>query len=146
VIASRVTTAVLLLLSLGGCAGRWAPPEGPGSVAPAAAVERFLQLAAERRYVEMGWVFGTADGPVIDQWPRPEVEQRMYAIARVLDNESFVIGPSSAVPGRIGSAERLVVSLLTESKSYEVPFVVVRGARNRWFVEQVNLEAVTNVP
>jgi hypothetical protein len=115
-------------------------------MAPASAVERFLQLAHDRQYAQMGWVFGTAQGAVIQSWPLAEVEQRMYALARLLEHDSFVVGPSAAVPGRIGAAERFQVQLRTDTRLYQVPFTVVRGPNQRWFVEQVAVEAITNVP
>lgn len=129
-----------------GCAGRLSPPpEGPGGLSAAVAVERFLQLGADRDYVQMGWVFGTQNGPILREFPRPEVEQRMYAIASVLRHQSFVVGPGSPVPGRIGSAERFVVKVYEGASEFNVPFIVVRGPGNRWFVEQVDLQAVTGI-
>lgn len=142
--ALKPLTALLLVVAASACAGNRAPSGGPGAPSAAAAVEQFLQLAAEERYVDMGWVFGTDAGPVMRQWPRPEVEQRMYAIAKVLVHDSYVVGPSSAVPGRIGQAERFTVTLQTATRMVEVPFTVVRGD-GRWYVEQVDLQAVTSV-
>ena len=109
----------------------------------AAAVERFLQLAGERDYVQMGWVFGTADGPVARQWPLPEVEKRMYALASVLQHDSFVIGRESPVPGRIGDAVSFSARLINGGRTYVVPVIAVRGPDARWYVEQVDLQAVT---
>jgi len=109
-----------------------------------AAAERFLRLAGERDYVEMGWVFGTAAGPVIEQWPRPEVEKRMYALASVLQHDSVVLGPERPVPGRIGSAVSVTAEILNRGRGYAVPMTLVRGPGDRWFVEQVDLQAVTN--
>lgn len=141
--ANRLVTAALLLIGTAACAGNPRPAGGAGGDSAALAVERFLHLAQAQSYVEMGWVFGTESGPVIQQWPRPEVEQRMYAIARVLSHDSFVVGQSQAVPGRIGKAERFTVSLQARGKVYQVPFTAVRGPRSRWYVEQVDLQAVT---
>lgn len=140
----RLPLALLVALALAGCAGRLPAPEGsPGGPLAAAAAERFLQLAGERDYVQMGWVFGTADGPVIRQWPLPEVEKRMYAMASVLQHDSFVIGRESPVPGRIGQAVSFSAEILNRGRSFVVPITVVRGPGGRWFVEQVDLQAVT---
>lgn len=139
----RILTAALLLLATAACAGNPRPAGGTGGASATLAVERFLQLVDDESYVEMGWVFGTESGPVIEQWPRPEVEQRMYAIARVLAHDSYVLGPSQAVPGRIDRAERFMVTLQARGSVYEVPFIAVRGPRGRWYVERVDLQAVT---
>lgn len=145
-VPQRTFAAAFALALITGCAGRLnPPPEGPGAMAAPIAVERFLQLGAERAYIQMGWVFGTQSGPIIRQYPRPEVEQRMYAIASVLRHDSFVVGPGSPVPGRMGTAERFVVKLYSGASEFDVPFIVVRGPGNRWFVEQVDLEAVTSI-
>lgn len=142
--ATRILTAALLVIGAAACAGNRPPPGGPGGDSSGLAIERFLRLSQEQRYVDMGWVFGTESGPVIDQWPRPEVEQRMYAIARVLAHDSFVLGQSRPVPGRIGRAEMFTVIIQARGSTFEVPFTVVRGPNGRWFVEQVDLQAVTS--
>ena len=115
----------------------------PGAPAAPAAVERFLQLAADRDYVGMGWVFGTADGAVLERDPAPEVEQRMYAIASILQHDGFVVGNGTAVPGRVGEAQLFDVIMTRSTTTYRVPFTAVRGPGGRWFVEQVDVEAIT---
>ena len=141
---SLLVPVVLALLSA--CGGRVPPPEnGPGGPVASAAVERFLQLAGSKSYVQMGWVFGTAAGPVMRQWPLPEVEQRMYALATVLQHDSFVVGRESPVPGRAGAAVRFESQLLRQGRTFQVPVVAVRGPQGRWYVEQVDVQAITNV-
>lgn len=144
----RIVLPVFLLVSLAACAaGTAVPSAGAGAPTAPGAVERFLQLAGERDYVEMGWVFGTeSGGPIVRQWPRPEVERRMYAIASVLSHDSYVIGEGSPVPGRIGRAERFVVVIHSGQNVTDVPIIAVLGPGGRWFVEQVDLEAITNLP
>lgn len=136
----------LAMLLLAACGGRVPPPAGaPGAPASAAAVERFLQLAGEKDYVQMGWVFGTEAGPIITRFPLPEVEKRMYALANLLQHSSFEVGSGSPVPGRIGVAEGFSVRMQTGGRTKQVPFVAVRGPDGRWFVERVSVEAITNV-
>lgn len=120
------------------------PAAGPGAPTAAEAVDRFLRLAAAKSYLEMGWVFGTAGGPIIRRDPAPEVERRMYALATVLQNEVYVLGAGSPIPGRVGGAESLTARLRREGRTVDVPFTVVRGPDRRWFVEQVGIEAITN--
>jgi hypothetical protein len=142
--------AAVLLCATGACAGRSsvasAPAGGAGAASSTAAVERFLQLAEKKDYVQMGWVFGNAEGPGIQKWPLPEVERRMYGIAEALKHDSYAVGPSSPLPGRIGSAESFRVRMVRGSMAYQVPFITVRDSRGRWFVENVAVDAITNTP
>lgn len=138
------TLPLLLVLLVAACGRSVRPPAaGPGAPAAAAAVERFLNLVAEKDYVEMGWVFGTEKGPIIRRDPPADVERRMYAIANVLQHERYVIRSESPVPGRIGNAVRFDVALTQRGREHLVPFTAVRGPGQRWFVEQVRLEVIT---
>ena len=131
-----------VLAACGGGAG--VPAAGPGAPVAATAVERFLQLARQKDYIQMGWVFGTAEGPIIERFPQPEVERRMYGIAEVLANDSFTVGTGSPVPGRIGRAESFSVRIRRGSLTSRVPVTVVLGNDRRWFVEIVDIQALTN--
>jgi hypothetical protein len=140
------SAALGVLLLLAGCGGGLRPPSGlAGAPAAPAAVERFLQLAAESDYTGMGWVFGTAEGPILERDPAGQVEQRMYAIANLLENESFVVGSGTPVPGRTGGALLFNVVLVRRGRTIEVPFTAVAGNDGRWFVEQVGVEAITDL-
>ena len=145
--ARKLLLGGVLLSVLAACGGGVAvPAAGPGAATPASALERFLQLARQKDYVQMGWIFGTVDGPFIERYPRPEVERRMYGIAEVLANDSFTIGTGSPVPGRIGRAESFSVRLRRGSMTSRVPMTVVLTNDRRWFVEIVDIEAITNGP
>jgi hypothetical protein len=131
-------------LVLAACSPRLSPPEGAaGAAAPPVAVERFLQFAADRNYSGMGWVFGTTDGPIIRRDPVSEVEERMFALASVLEHDGFIVGPGEPVPGRPQEALRFNVLVQRGPDSVMVPFTTVRGPDGRWFVEQIAIEAVT---
>jgi hypothetical protein len=134
---------VLALAGLAACAPSLRePPAGPGAVAPAAAVERFLRLANEGDYVEMGWVFGNERGPVIRQQPRNTVEKWMHTLSTVLQHQTFSLSGQSALPGRSGRAVRIDVMLRTAERDHQIPFTVVRGAGDRWYVEQFDIERI----
>ena len=138
--------AVVFLAACASAPNPPAPQGTPGAPAPSAAVERFLRLAQEKDYVQMGWLFGTVEGPVMRRDPSSDVEKRMYALATVLQNQGYTIRGEEPIPGRIGAAVRVNVSLQQGNRRPEVPFVAVRGPDARWFVEQVAVEAITSTP
>lgn len=138
----------LLLLAAGQAASQsrsaGAPPRGgAGGAEPSTTVEQFLRLAGRKQYLDMGWLFGTREGPVIQRDGRPDVERRMYALASVLENERFVIRDETPIPGSVGEAVRLTVQIRNRGRTLDVPFVTVRGPGGRWFVEQIDVQAVT---
>ena len=144
--AVRLLVMVAAILAAGCASGARAPGGLAGAPAPIAAIEQFLQHAAGRDYASMGWVFGTAEGPIAQRDPLPEVEQRMYVLADVLAHDGFVIAGGSAVPGRTGSAMTFDVTLRRGGRTFQVPFTAVRGPSDRWYVEQFAVEAITGAP
>lgn len=142
----RSLQVIILAILLTGCGARSSPPAGlAGAPAPPAAVERFLHLAAERDYAGMGWIFGTAEGPILTRDDQGQVEQRMYALASLLEHDGFVLAEGVPVPGRTGEAIRFQVTLTRRGGTVQLPFVAVRGPQNRWFVEQLDVQALTGM-
>jgi hypothetical protein len=138
---------LIVLVALAACAGGLRPPpEGAGAPAPGAAVERFLQLAGEQEYLQMGWYFGTSEGPVNGRDAPADVEKRMYALATVLQNQGYVVGNAVSVPGRVGAAQRFTVRLMRNGREQQVPITTVRGPGERWLVEQIDVQSITSQP
>lgn len=135
--------AVGLALVLTACAGNRGSDSLPGAPAAPASVERFLQLSASQDYAGMGWIFGNQDGPIMERDPLPEVEQRMYALSRILAHDGFVVGSGTPVPGRSDQAILFDVIINRGLETFRVPFTAVRGEGRRWFVEQVGVESIT---
>lgn len=106
-------------------------------------MERFLQLAGEDEYLQMGWFFGTTNGPILQRDSPSDVEKRMYALATVLQNDGFVVGTGMAVPGRVGAAQRFDVRMQQRGREVQVPITAVSASGGRWLVEQVDVQAVT---
>jgi hypothetical protein len=139
----RIIPLAILVLAAACGGARTAPPPGPtGAAAPAAAVERFLRLVEAKNYREMGLVFGTKDGNIYRIDPARQVEQRMFAIASILEHESFSIANEEQIPGRFGEAMRMTVNLTSGRQRKQVPFTTVRSGGS-WLVEQVDLERIT---
>lgn len=140
----RFAPALLLTIIVAACAPARSGASGePGGPAPTAAVERFLRLSQDQEYMQMGWVFGTADGPVLNRDPASRVEQRMHALSTLLQHDGFVLYRETPVPGRAGAAVEVGVRLNRDGSNIDVPFTTVRGRGGRWFVERVGVEAVT---
>jgi hypothetical protein len=142
----------VLLLALVACgggsgsSGAVVPGVAPAPAgAPADAVERFMRLLAAKDYLQMGHLFGTAEGPITSRDPQQQVERRMYAIASILANDRFVIRGGQGIPGRGPEVTQLTVQITQHGQAKDVPFVVVRTASGGWLVEQVDLQAVTRL-
>ncbi|HEX8452105.1 MAG TPA: hypothetical protein VF647_08415 [Longimicrobium sp.] len=139
----RIIPLAIFVLAAACGGARTSPPPGPsGAAAPAAAVERFLRLVEAKNYREMGLVFGTKDGNIYRIDPARQVEQRMFAIASILEHESFSIANEEQIPGRFGEAMRMTVNLTSGRQRKQVPFTTVRSGGS-WLVEQVDLERIT---
>lgn len=134
------------LLALGGCVQtRTVPtPVDQGAPAPTAAIERMLRSVGTSNLHEMAAVFGTREGSIARRDSQSEVERRMYAMATILKHDSFRLQPGGPVPGRGQDAMQYTVVLKQGQREYQVPFVTVLGPDRRWFVERVDLEAVTS--
>ena len=145
----RILPVAVLAFSLAAAAcSSGGPSSGPrpsgatvGATQPAAAVEQFIGLAAQQRYTEMGYVFGTARGPLAEQQAPDRVTRRMQALANVLRHESFAMTGVVPVSGR-PEARLVTVQLRRGRQTVDVPFTVVEGPGGRWLVEMVDLEAV----
>ncbi len=160
--------AVLPLL-IAGCASGGAPSGSSSSMAatsPVVSVERFLQAVNVRDLDAMSRIFGTTNGPVIDQtgstlgcafkrmgsWislstrcrDRQDVELSMDILASILEHDEFRVRSESNVPGRSRPAIRVGVDLVQGQVEHaDVPFVLVQGRDGRWLVEEIAVTRIT---
>jgi pimeloyl-ACP methyl ester carboxylesterase len=129
-------------------------------------VERFLQAANIRDFEAMARIFGTADGPIIEDtgggfscafrrmgswiglgdrcvsWI--EIELRMDAISQILRHQDYRIRSESSVAGRTRPTTRIGVDIERGGILYpDVPFFVVQASDGRWLIEQVDLARMT---
>jgi hypothetical protein len=118
---------------------------GTSTVGPSLVVEQFLRAANSEppNLQAMGRLFGTKDGSAAEKWPRVEVEQRMFAIARELKHQDFEITGEQIVPGRVGEATRLIVRVTVRDRPYNVPFTLVRYKANTWLIEEIGISVLT---
>lgn len=144
---SRHLAIVALVLSLPAAAcgggsrpGAAPPPNVAAAMTPAAAVEQFIGLAAQQRYTDMGYLFGTPRGPIAEHRAPARVSRQMQAIAQVLRHDTYAMTGVVPVANR-PEARQVTVQLRRGSRQLNVPFVVVQGPGGRWLVEVVDLEA-----
>lgn len=134
---------VLILVA---CSSRTEPiqrNETAMGMAPALAVERFLQAANRQDLATMSRLFGTVDGPIIDRDPREEVEKRMFAIAAILRHEDFRIEGEQIVPGRPEATQLIVRMTVDRGRQVPVAYTLVRSKKGAWLIEVIDLEAIT---
>lgn len=154
--AERVVVAAVLG-TLVACSGRSSPrmdlPAGGSS--PEQAVEAFLSAAqegvtarrageatdADRAYARMAAVFGTQSGSINRAYPADEVRSRMIVLSTCLRPEGFRI-ISTPDPQAWSSGRTTVTAELRRgSEALSLPFQLVKGRDDRWFIEQIDLSS-----
>ncbi|HSG08606.1 MAG TPA: hypothetical protein VLA36_09615 [Longimicrobiales bacterium] len=142
--------------------------QGPGAgMVAQLSLERFLEAANARDLAAMGRSFGTTDGPIMDtgstfgcmfkkigSWfggspcvQRRDVEVRLAAISDILRHEDFRVTREETVAGRMSEARRIWVDFtINGAQVTDVPFVVVRGPRDQWLVEEIDLQRIMARP
>ena len=115
-------------------------------VAPALAVEAFLNAANDDDWATMGRLFGTKDGPFERTGgSRQEVELRMNAIALILKHNDFSVVAQNRAPGRENPTIRVGVDITTDDGILvpDVGFFVVESNDGPWLVEEIELVKLT---
>lgn len=103
----------------------------------------FLDAVATDDYPRMWRVFGTESGPAVENFGIPEIEARMIVLARLLKNDGYelrVANMASYGPDRIRYEARMEG---TRKGSVTVPILTVPADGDRWFVEQLDMDALT---
>jgi hypothetical protein len=140
---------MLIALTLGACVkeemiGRSAGSSG--GVAPSLVVEQFMRAVNSdpKDLNTMARLFGTKEGPVAERDPKGSVEQRMFAIGKVLEHEDYEIARENIVPGRTAEAIQLMVRVTKNQQKLMVPFTMVRYKENSWLIEAIGIDVITN--
>lgn len=129
--------ALLLLPIAAACASLSGGGSDSGAASPTAAIQQFLAAAKREDLVAMSLVWGTADGPARKAMPQKELERREFIMMKCLAHEKASVGSSS--PGE-GGRLRFPVELTLLTKSAKPIFTVVKGAHQRWYVENLELD------
>jgi hypothetical protein len=112
-----------------------------GGATPRAAVERYLAGAYAQDMQAVGAVFGNDKGPAREQYPRATLEtQFLVQLSCFRSGKATISGPT------IGERGSQIFSVgLTQGKlEASVPFVVVKGPSNRWYVQQFEIIPLQN--
>lgn len=149
-----LATLAVLALSQSACTAKAVSSSGSSDsggslagMAPMLSVERFLQATNANDYDAMARLFGTAEGPILENrgGAKPEeVELRMAALADILRHDDYRIVSEAREPGRSHPANRIGVNITQGSRVVrDVGFVVVQTEEGRWLVENIDVKKVT---
>lgn len=152
----RGVIAAAVLLAAGGCGGGSARFEVPeGATSPEQAVEVFLSAAqeaqqaraagefarADRAYERMAAVFGTEKGSMRRSHPAGEVRDRMIVLSACLRPTTFRVIAQSDSQARGAGRTPVTVDLMRGSQGVNLPFSVVLGRGQRWYIEQIDFSS-----
>lgn len=107
------------------------------------AVRGFLDGANSDDYGRMSSLFGTDKGPAVKRFGVTDVEQRMIFLAGILKHRSYELQQSNLAqlgPDRIRWEARMQG---TRKGGVVVPVITVPDGGGRWYVERLNLDALT---
>lgn len=143
----------LLLLMPLSCASSGSLSANPslyGSPTAEQAVRTFLDAARQRDYQSMGRQFGTREGPAERSLGVAEVEQRMVVLAGLLRHDDYELERRDL--SRFGAERVGFLAAMTGTRRAQrrdrqnlvvrLPVVAVTTEEGRWFVEEVDVEAL----
>jgi hypothetical protein len=107
------------------------------------AIRGFLDGANANDYSRMSALFGTDQGPAVERFGVTDVEQRMIFLASILKHDSYELQQANLAqlgPDRVRWEARMTG---TRKGQVVVPIVTVPDRAGRWYVEILNLDALT---
>jgi hypothetical protein len=131
------------ILTLGACSTAYTRPgplETPGGFTAEHSVERFLKAAQTNNYIEMGYIFGTSRGAVMERNKPVDVERWMYVISNLMQHERYEIRTQAPTLGTRGNSIDFVIRLHHHNRVFDVPMRAVQARQNQWFIEHIAME------
>lgn len=113
-----------------------------GAATSEMAVRSFLDAANVEDFETMSNLFGTSDGPAVEEFGIADVEARMIFLSRLLKHDGYAMNPVNLAmlgPDRVRYEVRLTG---TRKGDVTVPVIVVPAKSGRWFVERLNVDAL----
>lgn len=153
-----VVTAALMWLASGCSGGRSISPEiREGAASPEQAVETFLSAAteaqraraageftaADRAYERMAGVFGTEDGSVYRTLSAEEVRGRMLVLAACIRPTTFRITTQPDPQAWRNKTTVVTVQVNRPQGAVSLPFRLVLGRGDQWYIEQIDVSNLT---
>ena len=138
------TVAGLLLLAACSTGTQTAANNGQvtGAVTPQLAVEQFLRAVKATDLQAMSGVWGTKDGPARETMDRTQMEKREVILAGCFGHDTArILGEAPGAQGR----RELRVELKKGNLTRQTTFYTVRGPRDRWYVENMDIAAVRDL-
>ncbi len=139
--AGLVASGLSACASSGG--GSASDRDVPGAATSELAVRSFLDAANREDYSGMMDLFGTENGPAVDEFGVQDVEARMIVLSGLLKHGGYTLSQANLAmlgPKRIRYEARMTG---TRKGNVVVPVVTVPDGSGRWFVEWLNLDALT---
>jgi hypothetical protein len=143
----RSAYALLLAASFAACGPRavntsTSPDQTVGASTPRGAVDRFLAAVRAQDLQAMSVIWGTANGPARDQMTQDVLEKRELIMqCYMLHDQARIVRESPDVEGR----HDFVVELTKGGLVRTTTFHAVRGPRDRWYIENVELEPLADL-
>lgn len=110
---------------------------GTGAESPSAAIQQFLAAARRKDLTAMATVWGTEKGPASQSMSQRELERRELIMIQCLPHEQATLGtPAPSEAGRL----RIPVELTLLTRKAKPTFTVVRGPKDRWYVENLEID------
>ncbi|MBA4070308.1 MAG: hypothetical protein C0497_00480 [Gemmatimonas sp.] len=128
---------MLLLPFAAACASLSGGGAGTGAESPNAVIQQFLTAARRKDLTAMAMVWGTDKGPASQTMSQRELERRELIMIQCLPHEQATLGtPTPSEAGRL----RIPVELTLLNLKAKPVFTVVRGPRDRWYVENLEID------
>jgi hypothetical protein len=108
-----------------------------GATDAATAIRGFLSAAKQADLQALGAMWGNAQGPARDQWPREELEKRELIMMCYLKHDRYDILGDAPNPG---GTRAVIVSLTLGDLTRSTNFDVVRASNSRWYVQNVDVK------
>lgn len=129
--------ALLLLPFAAACASLPGGGAGTGAESPSAAIQQFLEASRRKDLTAMANVWGTEKGPASQNMSQRELERRELIMIQCLPHEQATLGtPAPSEAGRL----RIPVELTLLTRKATPVFTVVRGPKDRWYVENLEID------
>jgi hypothetical protein len=101
------------------------------------AIRGFLAAAKQTDLQAMGALWGNAQGPARDQWPREELEKRELVMMCYLKHDRYDVLGDAPNPG---GTRAVIVSMTLGDMTRSTNFEVVRGPESRWYIQNVDVK------